>query len=77
MKWSDFFYGIQDFFVNFAFKPYDWLRELQLKSWVLANTFNFIIILTIASLFVYWMLQLKKYDDDEVDHYAAEHRDKY
>ena len=77
MKLRDFFYGIQDFFVNFAFKPFDWLRDLQLDSWALANLFNFIFIIVIASLFVYWLLQLNKFNEDETDHYAAEHRDKY
>lgn len=77
MKWSDFFYGIEDFFVDFAFKPLDWLRELQLHSWLLANVINFIFIIAIAGLFVYWMIQLNKFNEDETDHYAAEHRDKY
>ena len=77
MEWSDFFYGIQDFFVNFAFKPLDGLRNLQLESWVLANLINFIFIIVMACAFVYWMLQLKEFNEDESDQYAAEHRDRY
>ncbi|TXD83942.1 uracil phosphoribosyltransferase [Subsaximicrobium wynnwilliamsii] len=60
---TDFFYGIEDLFVNVLFAPYDWLRALQLDSWWLANIFSWLFILVGFAAFVYWMLQLKKYTD--------------
>jgi hypothetical protein len=35
---------------------------LELKSWLLANGINFIFITIIASLLVYWMIQLVGFD---------------
>ena len=65
MELKDFFYGIQDFFVNVAFKPLDWLRQLQDNSWVAANLINFVFILIVSVAFVYWCMQLNKFDSQE------------
>jgi hypothetical protein len=61
---KDFFYAIQDLFVNVLFAPYDALRNLELTNWWLSNfmSWTFIIIGIVA--FVYWMLQLKSYNDN-------------
>ena len=61
---KDFFYGIEDLFVNFLFKPYDALRSLELESWTLANIVSWIFLIVGFAAFVYWMLQLKKYNDN-------------
>lgn len=60
----DFFYGIEDLFVNFLFKPFDALRSLELESWTLANIVSWIFLIVGFAAFVYWMLQLKKYNDN-------------
>lgn len=61
---KDFFYAIQDLFVNVLFAPLDALRALELESWTAANTLNWIFMLIGSVAFVYWMLQLKKYNDN-------------
>ena len=61
---KDFFYAIQDLFVNVLFAPLDALRALELESWAAANTLNWIFMLVGAVAFTYWMLQLKKYNDN-------------
>lgn len=61
---KDFFNGIADLFVNYLFLPYDALRELELDSWWLANIVSWILIIIGLVAFVYWMLQLKKYNDN-------------
>jgi len=61
---KDFFYAIQDLFVNVLFAPLDALRALELESWFLANIFSWIFILIGFVAMVYWMLQLKKYNDN-------------
>jgi len=65
MELKDLFYGIQDFFVNVAFKPLDWLRQLQDESWLAANFINVVFILIVSAAFVYWCMQLNKFDSQE------------
>ena len=60
---KDFFYAIQDLFVNFLFKPFDWLRTLQLENWWAANIFSWLFLIIGLVAFVYWMGQLKKFND--------------
>lgn len=59
--WKDFFYWIQDLFVDGLFAPYDFFRELELENWWAANTFNWILAIIGFVAMVYWTLELKKY----------------
>lgn len=59
-----FFEGIQSLFVDFLFKPLDWLRSLELSNWWLANIFSWIAILICAYYIVYWCKQLKIHQDN-------------
>ncbi len=61
---KDFFEAIADFFVNVAFYPYDVLRELELKSWFGANILSWIFLAIGFAAFLYWMGQLKKFNDN-------------
>lgn len=61
---TDFFYAIQDLFVNVLFAPFDALRALELESWFAANAFNWLLMLIGIVAFTYWMLQLKKFSDN-------------
>jgi len=61
---TDFFYFIRDLFVDVLFAPFDALRFLELESWWAANALSFIFILIGMVAFTYWMLQLKKYNDN-------------
>ena len=61
---NDFFNGIADLFVDVLFAPYDALRSLELESWFAANIFSWIFMAIGFVAFVYWMLQLKKYNDN-------------
>lgn len=61
---KDFFYGIQDLFVNHLFWPYDQLRKLELDSWFLANTLSWIFLTIGIAAFVYWMGELKKFGNE-------------
>lgn len=71
---KDFFTAFGDFFVNFLLLPFDALKELELSSWWLANSFSWILILIAMAAFVYWMLQLKQYDaNDEEDKSISSH----
>lgn len=60
---KDFFYGIQDLFVNVLFTPFDALSDLELENWFAANTLSWIFILIGFAAIVYWMKQLKAYND--------------
>lgn len=49
-------------FVDYLFAPYDALRELD--NWWTANIVNWLLFAIGAVAFVYWMVQLKKYNDN-------------
>ena len=57
-----FFEAIQDLFVNGLFWPFDFFRFME--NWWVANTVNWILFAICIVAFVYWMLQLKKYNDN-------------
>jgi len=66
------FEAIEDLFVNVLFAPLDFLRFSD--SWVLANAANWFFMTIGVAAFVYWMLQLKKYNDnDEEDKSVTSH----
>ena len=60
---KDFFYAIQDLFVDVLFLPFDGLRTLELDNWWAANAVSWIFTLIGLVAFVYWMLQLKGFND--------------
>jgi len=61
---KDFFYAIQDLFVDYLFLPFDFFRKLELDNWWLANSVSWILTIICLVAFVYWMLQLKGYNDN-------------
>ena len=61
---NDFFYGIQDLFVDGLFAPFDALRALELESWFSANIMSWFFMAIGFVAFTYWMLQLKKFNDN-------------
>jgi len=60
---KDFFYAIQDLFVNVLFAPFDALRSLELNNWFASNTISWLFLVIGLIAFVYWMGQLKKFND--------------
>jgi hypothetical protein len=69
---KSFFEGIADLFVNVMFAPFDLLRFME--SWTLSNSLNWIFMLIGLVAFVYWMLQLKKYNESgEEDKSSTSH----
>jgi hypothetical protein len=59
---KDFFYAIQDLFVDYLFSPFDALRALELDSWFGANIMSWIFMAIGLVAFVYWMMQLRSFD---------------
>lgn len=71
---KDLFYSIQDLFVNVLLKPMDALKELELENWFAASTISWIFVLIGFVAMVYWMLQLKKFsDNNEEDKSVSSH----
>ena len=56
-----FFEGIEDLFVNGLFWPYDFFRFMS--NWWASNAVNWIFVILGATAMIYWLLQLKKFDD--------------
>lgn len=61
---KDFFNAIQDLFVNYLFWPFDVLRAIEYDNWWLANIVSWILALIGLTAFVYWMKQLKSFEDN-------------
>ena len=61
---KDFFYAIQDLFVNGLFLPLDYLRKLELENWFAANTISWLFLIIGLVAMVYWMKELKKFNDN-------------
>jgi hypothetical protein len=71
---KEIFEGIAWLFEKVLFVPYNALRELQLTSWFAANIMNWIFLVVGFVAFLYWMMQLKKYNDnDEEDRDPTAH----
>jgi len=69
---KDFFYGIQDLFVDHLFWPFDFLRKIALDSWWLSNIVSWILFITGIIAFVYWMKKLKDFNEDTTETYHVE-----
>ncbi|MFS4415453.1 DUF6341 family protein [Maribacter sp. 2307ULW6-5] len=68
------FEAIEDLFVNVLFAPFDFLRFMERDSWLAANGFNWLFVIVGSVAFVYWMIQLKKFNDnDEEDKTSTSH----
>ena len=61
---KDLFYAIEDLFVNVLFAPFNALRALELENWFSANIMSWIFMAIGLVAFVYWMLQLKQFNDN-------------
>ena len=57
-----FFEGIQSLFVDFLFKPWDFLRHTELTSWFGANILNWIFMIICFVAMVYWIKQLRLHE---------------
>lgn len=61
---KEIFEGIAWLFEEVLFIPFNLLRELELSNWFLANFMNWIFVLIGFSAFLFWMMQLKKFNDN-------------
>jgi hypothetical protein len=59
---KDFFYAIQDLFVNILFMPFDALRAMELENWFGANIMSWLFLCIGFVAMVYWMAQLRTFD---------------
>ena len=64
LQMKDFFYAIQDLFVDYLFWPFDFLRDLDITNWWLSNIVSWTFTFLCLAAFVYWMKQLKGYNDN-------------
>lgn len=61
---KDFFYAIENLFVDILFAPYDALRALELENWFAANTVSWLFLIIGFVAMVYWMMQLRIFDNN-------------
>lgn len=60
-----FFEAIQSLFVDFLFKPLDFLRHFEQTSWTLSNFMSWVFIGICAYFIVYWCKQLTLHNQDK------------
>ncbi len=71
---KDFFYAIEDLFVETLFAPYDALRALELENWFAANVASWLFLIVGFVAMVYWMIQLRIFDsNNEEDKSISSH----
>ena len=63
MSLKGFFEGIQNFAEEVLFAPFNALAETELANWWMANGINWIFMIICCAAIVYWMLQLKGFND--------------
>ncbi len=74
MALSDVFYAIQDFSETVLLAPFNGLRSLELESWTAANFMNWVFFFILIVAFVYWMKELKTYNENnEEDRSSTSH----
>ena len=74
MTWKGVFEGIQSITENVLFVPYNILRTIELDNWWMANIVSWMLMLIGFVAFLYWMGQLKKFNDnDEEDKSSTSH----
>jgi len=61
--WKSFFESIAYLFEEILFIPFNFLREMQLDSWWVANIVSWIFIFSFITALIYWVRQLKLSDD--------------
>lgn len=71
---KDFFYAIQDLFVDVLFAPFDALRALELDNWFAANVISWLFLIIGFVAMLYWMKQLRIFDkNNEEDKSISSH----
>ncbi|WP_322551199.1 DUF6341 family protein [Flavobacterium psychraquaticum] len=61
------FEGIGSLFTDFLLAPYDLLREIELTNWWIANILNWVFVIICIGAMVYWVKQLKMFNDNNED----------
>ena len=59
---KNFFQGIAYLFEEILFVPFNFLRELQMDNWWLANAFNWMFLLVGFLALLYWVWQLQLFN---------------
>ena len=62
--WKNLFEGIQFIFEELLFIPFELFRDTQLWNWWIANGINFTFAIIGFIAFLYWLKQLKSFDDN-------------
>lgn len=74
MSWKAVFEGIQSFTEDVLLTPYNALRTMELDNWWMANFVSWLLMAVGFVAFIYWMGQLKKYNDNnEEDKSSTSH----
>mgnify|MGYP006939812597 FL=1 len=74
MTWKGLFEGIQSLTEDVLFMPFNILRSMELDNWWMANIMSWLLMAIGFVAFLYWMGQLKKFNDNnEEDKSSTSH----
>ncbi|MEX0997224.1 MAG: uracil phosphoribosyltransferase [Flavobacteriaceae bacterium] len=65
------FEGIESITDAILLSPLDGIRELELSSWAMANGLNWIFVIIGFAALIYWLKELKKYDQEGTEDYSS------
>ncbi len=63
---TDIIYAIQDLFLM-LFLPMDAFAKTELTNWWSANLMNWLFVAIFCVLLVYWLIQLKIFNDNDME----------
>ncbi len=62
---KEFWESIENLTYHILLYPMDLLRSFELENWTAANFINWLFMLIGFVAFLYWMKELKKYNDND------------
>ncbi|MCR9182160.1 MAG: uracil phosphoribosyltransferase [Flavobacteriaceae bacterium] len=65
------FEGIESITDAILLSPLDGIRELELTSWAMANGLNWIFVIIGFGALIYWLKELRKYDQEGSEDYTS------
>ncbi len=71
MSFKAFFEGIESITEAILLNPLDGVRDLELTNWFIANGLNWIFVIIGFAALIYWLKELKKYDEAGTEDYSS------
>jgi hypothetical protein len=71
MSFKAFFEGIESVTEAILINPFNGIRELELSNWFIANGLNWVFLIIGFAALIFWLKELKKYDEEGTEDYSS------